>query len=139
LTPSVQNPEHRPSPTVDAVTGDDQIHTDVAGAAHAAAHDPHNDPEHIRSETRVYLLVFFSLAVLTGVTVGACYWFNLPIHYAIMVALTIASIKGFLVAGFFMHLLSEKKLVYSVLALTVFFFIVLMLLPISSMHSRLGY
>jgi caa(3)-type oxidase subunit IV len=37
--------------------------------------------------------------------------------------LAIAAINAFLVAGFLMHLLSEKKLVYSVLGLTVAFFI----------------
>ena len=35
----------------------------------------------------------------------------------------IASIKSFLVAGYFMHLLSEKKMIYLVMATTVFFFI----------------
>jgi len=34
------------------------------------------------------------------------------------------------VACFFMHLISEKKLIYAVLILTVVFFIVLMLVPI---------
>jgi cytochrome c oxidase subunit IV len=39
-------------------------------------------------------------------------------------------IKGSLVAGFFMHLISEKKLIYAVLALTVAFFIVLLFVPV---------
>ena len=108
---------------------------------HARVHDPysHHSPEEIRKEIRVYLIIFASLAVLTGVTVGACYGLDLPVHYAIIVALTIALVKGFLVAGFFMHLLSEKKLIYSILALTVVFFIFLMTIPMGAVHDILGH
>ena len=44
--------------------------------------------------------------------------------------MVIASIKGSLVACYFMHLISEKKIIYWVLALTVVFFVVLMLVPV---------
>ena len=47
----------------------------------------------------------------------------------VVTALFIATIKASLVAGFFMHLLSEKKLVYTLLAVTVIFLIALLLLP----------
>ena len=98
---------------------------------HAAPEGDHSvihghTPEEIKKEIRVYLIVFGALAVLTGLTVYACYGLQMPPHTAIAIALAIASVKGFLVAGFFMHLLSEKKLIYSVLALTVFFFFVLL-------------
>jgi caa(3)-type oxidase subunit IV len=53
---------------------------------------------------------------------------------AVTVALIVATIKGGLVAGYFMHLVSEKKLIYAVLAVTVAFFIALMALPIFT-HS----
>jgi cytochrome c oxidase subunit 4 len=114
-------------------------HPDIPGGQHTAAHDDHNSPEHIKAETRVYLMVFAALAVLTAMTVGVVYWFHVPEKWAIGVALAIATIKGFLVAGFFMHLMSEKRLIYSVLALTVVFFIVLILLPLGTMHSRMAY
>jgi len=115
-------------------------HPDIPGGQHKAAHDSdHNSPEHIRAETRVYLLVFAALGVLTAMTVGVVYLFHVPERWAIGVALAIATIKGFLVAGFFMHLMSEKRLIYSVLALTVVFFIVLILLPLGTMHSRMAY
>lgn len=81
--------------------------------------------EEIRKETRVYLVVFAALAVLTLVTVAVSY-LKLNPALAIILALIIASVKGFLVAGYFMHLLSEKKLIFLVLGLTVFFFIVLL-------------
>jgi cytochrome c oxidase subunit 4 len=108
---------------------------------HAGIGDPnahHHSPEQIRKEMRVYLTVFLGLAVLTAVTVYACYGLKLPVHTAIIVALIIASIKGFLVAGFFMHLLSEKKVIYGVLILTVVFFIFLMTLPISHHANPFG-
>jgi cytochrome c oxidase subunit 4 len=108
-------------------------------AAPHASHDGHNSPEQIRKETRVYLMVLGALAVLTGMTVGVIKIGHVPESWAIAVALTIASIKGFLVAGFFMHLLSEKKLIYAILILTVVFFIVLMLLPLSTVNGRLTY
>ncbi len=38
---------------------------------------------------------------------------------AVTVAILVATIKGSLVACYFMHLISEKKLIYAVLALTV--------------------
>jgi cytochrome c oxidase subunit IV len=102
-------------------------------------HDRHNDPEAIRKEVRVYLTVFACLGFLTLVTVGACYWFKLPVHYAIIVALIIATIQGILVAGYFMHLLSEKKLIYAVLALTVFFFAVLLWGPWHDVYDKFGH
>jgi cytochrome c oxidase subunit IV len=108
---------------------------------HAGVGDPnahHHSPEQIRAEMRVYLTVFIGLAILTAVTVGACYGLQLPVHTAIIVALVIASVKGFLVAGFFMHLLSEKKVIYGVLILTVIFFIFLMTLPISHHANPFG-
>jgi cytochrome c oxidase subunit IV len=108
---------------------------------HAGVGDPnahHHSPEQIRKEMRVYVSVFLGLAVLTGVTVYACYGLKLPVHTAIIVALIIASMKGFLVAGFFMHLLSEKKVIYGVLILTVVFFIFLMTLPISHHANPFG-
>jgi cytochrome c oxidase subunit 4 len=85
--------------------------------------------EEVRKHVRVYLTVFAALAVLTVVTVVVSY-FHLPVHLAIIVALIIASVKGSLVAGYFMHLISEEKIIYWVLGLTGAFFIALMLLPV---------
>ena len=108
---------------------------------HAGVADPnlHHSPEEIKREIRVYLIVFGALSVLTALTVYACYGLKMPVHYAIMIALAIACTKGFLVAGFFMHLLSEKKLIYSILALTVFFFAVLIWAPWHSFLDAIGH
>ena len=95
-----------------------------------ATHDAHagHGPEEIRKHVRVYMAVFGALAVLTVVTVAVSY-LHLATPRAIAVALLIATIKASLVAAYFMHLISEKKLIFWVLALCGIFFIVLMLLP----------
>ena len=104
--------------------------TQLDEQTHGGVHDPnaHHSPEEIRKETRKYLTVFFVLACLTAVTVAISY-LHLPAREAIAAALIIASIKAFLVAGYFMHLLSERKLIYAVLAITVFFFAMLLWAP----------
>ncbi len=92
--------------------------------------------EDIKKETRVYILVFVALAALTLVTVGVSY-LDLSGGAAVGLALLIASIKGSLVAAYFMHLLSERKLVYAVLLLTVVFFVALLFLPLGGHADRL--
>lgn len=108
---------------------------------HGGVHSPnlHHSPEEIRAEMRVYWIVFAGLAALTALTVWACYGLKAPVHWAILIALAIACTKGFLVAGFFMHLLSEKKLIYSVLILTVFFFAVLLWGPWNHWVDMIGH
>lgn len=44
----------------------------------------------------------------------------------IIAALLIAAVKGSLVPCYFMHLISEKRLIYAVLALATVFFVVLL-------------
>ena len=83
----------------------------------------------IQKEVKKYILVFLGLMVLTVVTVYAS---NLQIGLAlgVAVALLIAIIKGSLVASFFMHLVSEKKIILVLLIFTVFFFLGLLFLPL---------
>jgi cytochrome c oxidase subunit 4 len=83
----------------------------------------------IDKHVRVYITVFVALMVLTIVTV-AISRLHLSVPIAVTVALVVAIIKGSLVACYFMHLISEKKLIYAVLALTAFFFAALLALPI---------
>lgn len=101
---------------------------------HAA--DIGHDPADIDKHVRVYIIVFVALLALTLVTVAVSYLdFSTPT--AIAVAVFIATVKGSLVAGYFMHLISEKRLVVAVLVLTAFFFIALLALPVLT-HSN-GY
>jgi cytochrome c oxidase subunit IV len=90
----------------------------------------------ISKHVKTYIMVFVTLMVLTCVTVGVAY-LHLPTHETILVALAIATIKGSLVALFFMHLNHERKLIYWVLALTVVFFAVLMLVPLATVLDRI--
>ena len=90
----------------------------------------------IDRHVRVYIGVFVALMVLTIVTV-AISRIHLAVPIAVSIALFVAIVKGSLVAGFFMHLVSEKKLIYAVLILTVVFFAVLLALPVLT-HSN-GY
>src|SRR4249920_2383983 len=83
----------------------------------------------IDRHVKVYITVFVALMVLTIITV-AISRFHLPVAYAVTIALLVATIKGSLVACYFMHLISEKKLIIAVLALTVVFFAALVALPI---------
>jgi cytochrome c oxidase subunit 4 len=88
----------------------------------------------IDKHVRVYITVFVALMVLTIVTVAISY-LDLSVPVAVAVALLVATIKGSLVACYFMHLLSEKKLILAVLALTVAFFVALVALPVVT-HSN---
>ncbi len=85
----------------------------------------------VSKHVKTYFMVFGALMVFTIITVGVSY-LHLPTHEAIIVALFIATIKGSLVALFFMHLNHERRLIYWVLALTVVFFEFLMSIPLST-------
>jgi len=85
-------------------------------------------PEAVHRHVKIYIRVFIALAVLTAVTVSVSY-LKLPLYWAIFTALAIALFKSSLVAGFFMHLVSEKKIILWLLALAIPLFIVLLLTP----------
>ena len=87
-----------------------------------------HDPAEVDRHVRVYIVVFASLMALTLITVAVSY-LHLPLPMAITVALLIASVKGSLVACYFMHLISEKKLIFAILALTVFMFLTVLFIP----------
>ena len=89
------------------------------------------DAHDIQREVRKYYAVFAALLVLSCVTV-AVNRLHLSPSRAIGLALVIATVKASLVACVFMHLLSEKRFIYAVLALTVVFFFTLMLLPLGT-------
>ena len=82
----------------------------------------------VKKQVTVYVRIFLALMALTVVTVAVSY-LNLPILWAVAVALLIACIKGSLVAAFFMHLSTEKKIILFILALAVVFFFVLLAMP----------
>jgi cytochrome c oxidase subunit 4 len=94
-------------------------------------------PEEIRKHVRSYLVVFVALLCLTLITVGVSY-LHLARPAAIALALVIATAKAGLVAAFFMHLISEKKVIYWVLALTLAFFLLVLFFPSLTLFSNSG-
>ena len=90
----------------------------------------------IDRHVRIYITVFVALMVLTIVTVAVSR-LHLSVPVAVTLALVVATVKGTLVACYFMHLISERKLILAVLVLTIVFFIALLALPVVT-HSN-GY
>jgi cytochrome c oxidase subunit IV len=102
-------------------------------------HDPSNvtNPEHaehhIVSPVQ-YMMVFGTLLVFTGVTVGAAY-VDLGVLNPI-VALAIASFKAVIVILFFMHVKYQSKLVKLTVAAGFFTFLVLITMTLTDYMSR---
>ena len=97
----------------------------IPGQPPGVAKTDHDD---VAQHVRRYLYVFYALLFGTLITVGASY-----IHFGnhavnIAVALAIACGKAALVAAFFMHLISERKMIYGLLGFTAFFFLGLIVL-----------
>ena len=88
----------------------------------------HTSHAEIKKHVRIYISVFAALACLTVVTVTVSY-LHLSLTHAILVALLIATIKASLVALFFMHLISERVVIFSILAFAAFFFLLVLLIP----------
>jgi len=95
----------------------------------AHAHD-------IKKEVKVYMVVFAALAAFTVITVAISY-LHLQLFWAVTVALCVAFIKGSLVACYFMHLISEKKLIYTILIFVMIFFLGLLFGPVLGHHDPL--
>ena len=85
----------------------------------------------IESHIKVYWNVFFALIAFTLLTVGVSYIEFGSVFWTLFVGLGIACIKGYAVAGYFMHLNDERKPIYYILALSVVFLVVLMSIPMA--------
>ena len=94
-----------------------------------------SDPQHIAKHVKVYITVFIALLAGTLLTVMMYYLHFNSVAVTITIALFIATVKASLVAGFFMHLVSERKTIYAILAFTAFFFAGLMALTIWATHD----
>ena len=75
--------------------------------------------------------------VLTILTVAVSY-LSVAVPLAIGIALIIASVKGSMVASFFMHLTGERKMIFWALAVTAAFWVFLMSLPLLGQWDQLG-
>lgn len=101
-----------------------------------AVHDDHS-PEEIKKHMKRYITVFVLLLILTAVTVGVSY-IPLGTKGNVTVALFIAIFKASLVAGFFMHLVSEKWTIYRFMIMTILFFLGLMFLSILAFNNPIA-
>jgi cytochrome c oxidase subunit 4 len=98
--------------------------------------DAAHSPEAIRKQVRGYVIVFVTLMTLTIITVGISY-LHLSVGPAVALALFVATVKASLVASYFMHLISERKIIYGTLILTGLFLILLLVLPVSHFFDNL--
>ncbi len=100
-----------------------------------------HDAAAFRRHIRQYIAVFVALLVATVLTVAVSY-----VHFGaedshvgnVTVAMIIASVKAALVAGFFMHLVAEKRSIYTMLATTGVFFAALIALTVFAFYDSPG-
>lgn len=93
--------------------------------------------ENVQDHIKLYYKIGAALLVLTVVTVAVSY-IDFAVPLAIVVALIVATAKGSLVASYFMHLIGERKSIIATLALTAFFFAVLIFVPILGHSDTFG-
>ncbi len=93
-------------------------------------------PVSLKSYIRLCAVVFVAVLCTTASMIATSYA-HIGNGWTLKMAmiLAIAVVNAFLVAGYLMHLLSEKKMVYTVLLFTVFFFIGLMGLTLWAMND----
>jgi caa(3)-type oxidase subunit IV len=108
------------------------VHPSAAPAAHAADEHAVNLNSYIRLCAVVFVVV---LCTTSGMIAASFAHIGEGWTLKVAVILAIAVVNAFLVAGYLMHLLSEKKLIYTVLAFTVFFVIGLFALTIGATND----
>ncbi len=93
-------------------------------------------PVSLQSYIRLCGVVFLVVLCTTSAMIATSFA-HIGDGWTLKVALilAIAVVNAFLVAGYLMHLLSEKKLIYTVLVFTLFFFIGLMGLTMWAMND----
>jgi heme/copper-type cytochrome/quinol oxidase subunit 4 len=101
---------------------------------HSELHDEH--PVDFNSYLRRCGFIFVAILCAVALMIWISY---LPTHYSwalkSALILLVASCNAFVVAGFLMHLLSEKKMIYTILAFTVVFVICLFWLTLYAMQD----
>jgi heme/copper-type cytochrome/quinol oxidase subunit 4 len=115
--------------------------SDLKTAEHHAAplageSELHEHPVDFKDYLRRCVYIFIAILCATAMMIWISF---LPDHYSwaakVAMILTVAAANAFVVAGFLMHLISEKKMVYTVLAFTVFFVIGLFALTLYAMKD----
>lgn len=101
----------------------------------SAGTEAHEHPVVFKDYVRRCILVFIAALCMISLMVAASFapiggW---PVK--VTVILCFAIVNASIVAGFLMHLLSEKKMIYTLLAFTIFFFAGLMGLTVYAMQD----
>jgi heme/copper-type cytochrome/quinol oxidase subunit 4 len=98
--------------------------------------ESHEHPVNFENYLRRCLYIFIAILCATSLMIWISF---LPERYTwaakVGMILSVAAANAFVVAGFLMHLISEKKMIYTVLAFTVFFVIGLFALTLYAMHD----
>ncbi len=92
-------------------------------------------PVNLNSYIRLCAVIFFAVLCTTALMIYASFLPHFGWTAKVAMILSIAVVNAFLVAGYLMHLLSEKKLVFTVLIFTVIFFIGLVGLTMWAMND----
>ena len=96
----------------------------------------HEHPVDFQNYLRRCIYIFIAIVCAVSVMIWISY---LPEHYSwaakVAMILAVACANAFVVAGFLMHLISEKKMIYTLLGFTVFFVIGLFALTLYAMHD----
>jgi len=97
----------------------------------------HEHPVDFQDYLRRCLYIFIAILCAVSLMIWTSYLphehFSWPVKVALILA--VACCNAFVVAGFLMHLISEKKMIYTVLGFTVFFFAGLLGLTVWAMHD----
>jgi cytochrome c oxidase subunit 4 len=109
----------------------DTQHTEYHDAANVT--NPEHAEHHIVTPIQ-YCMVFGTLLVFTGITVGAAYLNMGPFNP--VVALAIACFKAVVVILFFMHVKYQSKLIKMTVGAGFFTFIVLTMMTLTDYMSR---
>ncbi|MGH7979312.1 MAG: hypothetical protein ACREE6_08050 [Limisphaerales bacterium] len=106
-----------------------------ATASNAPA--PHDHPVDFSSYVRRCAFVFVVVLFAIGFMLWTSYLPETRLGWSpkIAIILLIASVNAFIVAGFLMHLISERKMVYTILGFTVCFVIGLFGLTLYAMND----
>ena len=99
------------------------------------ASEVHEHPVEFGAYLRRCACVLGAVFVAVGLMIWTSYLPNVSWTGKVWIILGIACCNAFVVAGFLMHLLSEKKMVYTILGFTVTFVIGLFALTIYAMND----
>jgi len=99
--------------------------------------ESHEHPVNFQNYLRRCIYIFISILCAVSLMIWASYLPHEHFSWAVKVTLilAVACCNAFVVAGFLMHLISEKKMIYTVLCFTVFFFAGLLGLTVWAMQD----